>query len=392
MTCGHENPNVPTIPFLKPQLPTADRYLHYLRQIDASHRYSNFGPLNEAFERRLLREWFDGEGAATTVSNATIGLMLAISRVRRRHARWALMPSFTFAATPLAAQWCGLEPYFLDVTPGNWSLDTDAVADAVRRLGDEIAVIVPYATFATVIDLQPYAQMAARGLPVVLDAAASFGTEVHGRQFACGFEPPVVFSFHATKSFGIGEGGLVYSSNAELIEEIRAASNFGFGTTRVSSMLGLNGKMSEYSAARGLALLEEFRTRVDTRKRLLTLYSEAVQEAGFTSAGWRLQEMSGAVAIQFFPLLAPLGVDNAGVVRRLAARGIEVRTYFSPPCHLQPQFSAAPHGPLPVTERLGQGILSLPCWEGMTAADVSLVVASLAEATSSERARTAATY
>lgn len=119
---------------------------------------------------------FNGIGSAVTVSNATIGLILAIAHSKRPQGKYAVMPSFTFAATPLAAEWCGLEPYFLDIEPENWQMNREQLEQAVKLLGDEIAVIVPYATFGTAIDLSVYNKLQEQGIPVVIDAAASFGT------------------------------------------------------------------------------------------------------------------------------------------------------------------------------------------------------------------------
>src|SRR5215207_10009412 len=44
-----------SIPIFKARLPSADRLLPYLREIDASHYYSNAGPQCRAFEHRLAQ-------------------------------------------------------------------------------------------------------------------------------------------------------------------------------------------------------------------------------------------------------------------------------------------------------------------------------------------------
>jgi dTDP-4-amino-4,6-dideoxygalactose transaminase len=90
------------VPFLRPNLVKLDKYRAYIESAEQAHVYSNFGPLNTAFEQRVIQEIYCGSGAGTTVSNATIGLMLAI-RLLGRKGRFAVMPSYTFAAAPLAA-------------------------------------------------------------------------------------------------------------------------------------------------------------------------------------------------------------------------------------------------------------------------------------------------
>ena len=202
MKCSHNRNTIS-----KTQYSEKEAYLAYLDQIDTSRIYSNYGPLNTLFEQRVLLEYFDNKGAVSTVNNATTGLILAISASKRKGGKYALMPSFTFSATPLAAVWAGLEPYFIDIREDNWCMNEDVVEDVIRELGDDVAVVIPYATFGTWLDLSYYSSLHNRGIPVVVDAAASFGTCLD-RQFGIGFDGAIVFSFHATKAFGIGEGGL----------------------------------------------------------------------------------------------------------------------------------------------------------------------------------------
>jgi len=352
------------IPFLRPSLVPSESYLRLLQQIDATHLYSNYGPLCTAFESRVISEAYEGVGSLCTVNNATIGLMLAIHQARRP-GRYAVMPSFTFAATPLAAQWAGLEPYFVDVDPKTWCLDPIKLQEALDRLGDEVAMVVPYATFGTGMDLEPYAALHRSGIPVVVDAAASFGTQVEGEWYGKGFPGFVVFSFHATKAFGIGEGGAVYGGDEAAIQRLRRAGNFGFGADRASCDQGLNSKISEYTAAIALATWEVYPEKARRRRAIHDTYEAELAALDLSRAGWAPQLVRGTVPFQFMPLLCPVGGWNCEVVERLSARGIECRTYFSPACHQQTQFAGCPHGGLEVTEDLSRRILSLPLWEEM---------------------------
>lgn len=369
------------IPFLRPAVVRKEAYLGYLDQIDASHIYSNYGPLNRSFERRAIEECFSGSGFCVTVNNATTGLMLAIKSLARPGGRYAVMPSFTFAATPLAAEWAGLEPYFVDVDARTWATDEACLSGLLERLGDDVGVVVPYATFGQNLDLAYFGDLHRRGLPVVLDAAASFGAVAEdGTAFARDFPGAVVFSFHATKAFGIGEGGLVYSGDSSLIEHIRQSGNFGFGPERASMTSGLNSKMSEYAAAIALATLDAFPQKAAERLRIHDWYTKALASSGAHLSGWESQQISGTTPHQFMPLLTPPGVDNNLAVRGAAARGVQLRTYFSPACHEQPHFSTSQRTELHTTNSLSSRILSLPLWEGMTLDHVFRVVDSVTAA------------
>jgi dTDP-4-amino-4,6-dideoxygalactose transaminase len=366
------------IPFLRPQLVEQTEYGQYIDQIEANRIYTNYGPLNTLFEARLLERYFDGNGGALTVNNATIGLMLAIMDAKRPHGRYALMPSFTFAATPLAAMWCGLTPYFLDVNPDTWCLEPDQVAQAIQKLGDDVAVVVPYATFGVDMNLSWYAQLHRNGLPVVVDAAASFGSRAKVHNFGTDFPGFVVYSFHATKSFAIGEGGMIYSASSDHIQRLRKAANFGFGGERTTTMMGLNAKLPEFTAAIGLATLDRFPEKIAARGAIFKHYLDRFEAHNLFNRGWQPQSHSDDVAHQFFPVLCPLGESNRTFVDRLEMTNIQARTYFSPACHQQPFFASCPSEPLSVTIDLSERILSLPLWEDMQFEDVERVVAGIA--------------
>lgn len=367
------------IPFLRPKLVEHDDYAHHLDAMDQARQYTNFGPLNARFERRVVDEWMDGVGAATTVCNATLGLMLAISEMKRP-GRYALMPSFTFAATPLAAQWCGLQPYFVDVDPDEWVVDSRKMRTILDRHGDDIAVVVPYATCGTHMDLAPYDALMREGVPVVVDAAPCFGTSLDGEQFGKGFSGSIVFSFHATKAFPVGEGGMVYSADADLIRRLKLASNYHFDGGRESRGLGLNAKLSELGAAVALATLDRFPAAVERRKRTYAAYVERLREAGVLEAGWRVQAVNGEAAYQWLPLLAPDGAARERLMRIAESRAVELRRYFVPPCHEHHQFADAPRGDMAMTDQLGDRVVSLPLWDEISEDAVARVVATVEDA------------
>ncbi len=361
---------------MRPLVVPMESYQSYLAEIDASRIYSNNGPLNRRFEERILQEYFGNEGAVATVNNATTGLILSIAQLKRP-GKYALMPSFTFAATPLSAVWCGLEPYFIDIKPTDWCMDEELLEEALQTLGDDVAVVVPYATFGTELNLAYYESLIRRNIPVIVDAASSFGSikEKHHLQ---GFGGAVVYSFHATKSFGIGEGGLVYSGAANLIRNLRQSSNFGFNEERESMQLGLNGKMSEYSAAIGLATLDVFHEKIANRERIGNWYMKALGKHKLPESGWRVQATAGTVNYQFFPILCPQSQKTEHYINKLLTSGIQARTYFSPPCHRQKMFQHYPATRLTVTEDISQRILSLPVWEDIKHHQIQRIVKCLA--------------
>lgn len=367
------------IPFLRPQPPRLSRLASKLTRIEDSGIYTNYGPVNTSFEAALTKRFFAGEGGCVTVNNATIGLMLSMAEAiggRPSRRSYALMPSFTFAATAQAAIWAGLTPLFCDIEADTW-LPCPRSEDAlIERHGADIALIVPYATFGNNLDLDRYATLARRGIPVVVDAAASLGSvNAAGRGFGAGFPFAVVYSMHATKTFATSEGGVIYAADADRIARLRKMGNFGFGAPRTATMLGLNSKLSEVSALIALERLRDFDVVVAHRARLAAAYRLALApHFGFQT------EIGRCLAYQFMPVLLPEAQvsQRAEIVSRLAQEGITIASYFSPHLAEQPYFAeTCVAGHLPVTHSVSRRALSLPMSDSMTLEEVAAVCRAL---------------
>lgn len=368
------------VPVAKPNPPRLSEHLRELAEIEASGTYSNFGPKNTQFERELVEAVF-GSGQCLTVCNATSGLMVAISEAigesRSSARRYALMPSFTFAATAHAAIWNGLTPLLCDIDPDTWLPCAGAEEKLLREYAGQIAVIVPYATFGNNLDLRRYDDLAARyDVPVVVDAAASLGSlDDNGVAFGTGSQWPIVFSMHATKAFSTGEGGVVYSADTARISRLRAMCSFGFESPRIASLPGLNAKLSEVAALTALLQLRRFPEALEKRQSLSDSYRSLLPSE------WKLQQRCGQRQSQVFEsvlLPRPLAASRSEIIAQLRNRGIGVSTYFSPHMAEQPYFARnAVCSPLPVTADVASRILTLPMFDAMTTDDVEYVVTNL---------------
>lgn len=327
-----------TIPLLRPAPPRLSLAIAELRALEQSGIYSNFGPVNTQFEQEMLDRFFAGEGACMTVCNATIGLMLAIKDAINSDSagQFALMPSFTFAAAAHAALWCGLTPLLCDIHPTTWAADPVAESALLALHHGKVAVALPYATFGYPIDLQHYQQLTdLHGIPVVVDAAASLGSlDAKGRGFGQGFSGSVVFSMHATKSFAVGEAGLIYSADVHRIARLRTMCSFGFGEPRTATMPGLNGKLSEVGALLGRLRLADYDSVMQHRTELVRRYRAKLSHLYFQAPTAAVQ------AHQFVAALLPaaLGGSRSTIREQLAAQGVVTGTYFSPHLFEQPYF------------------------------------------------------
>ena len=363
------------IPFLRPNPVRLSSLLEELMGIEASGVYTNYGPVNSRLETELIRDLF-GSGGCVTVNNATIGLMLAIRDGMGEHPvrkqRFALMPSFTFAATAHAAIWAGLTPLLCDIDEETWNSNAVSEEVLLNRYRDQISIIVPYAAFGNCIDLDRYASLASKyGVSVVVDAAASLGSlDEEGRAFGTGCQFPLVYSMHATKTFATSEGGIIYCEDKNRLARLRAMGSFGFGEPRTATMPGLNSKLSEIAALLAIGKLREFEGIVKHRAALADAYRANLP-------GWTFQRAIGKrLAYQFMPVLIPesLASQRDSILSEMLDAGIGTGKYFSPHLAEQPYFvKSCLLSDLAVTNSVAGRIISLPLFDSMSASDVERV-------------------
>ncbi len=361
------------IPLLIPSMPTVDQLVPWLRRIDDARWYTNFGPLVNEFELRLLETFPAVDNLSlVTVSSGTTGLELALLALNLPQNSRVLVPSFTFVATATAVLRAGLTPVVVDVDPRTWLLTPDIALSALKSI--RFDAVMPVSTFGCP---QPTACwdrfIDDTGIPVVIDAAGALGNQAAGKQVT------VVFSLHATKALGIGEGGVVVSANHELVQRIRRLSNFGINPQNgISEHAGSNGKMSEYHAAVGLAALEEWPTLQQRRRDIMQTYLAALQTMCPEVV---LQDKPKAGIYSVLALLLPERAKFAEVAACLAEDGIETRRWYAPPIHRQPCFTQVQTtGRMEVTDAISSRILGVPFHLQMTPGKIDFVCNKLADA------------
>ena len=370
--------------FLTPDFPPADAIERYFERSREASWYSNFGPCHELLVERLETQ-LGADVRCVPVANCTLGLMLALRASAGEpegERREVVLPSFTFAASIEAVMWAGFEPVFADVDPSAWHLAPEALDAALREREGRVAAVLACATFGT----PPLAPLCAEwerlssaaGAGLVLDSAAGFGAaNEDGVGLVAGQGDAEVFSFHATKPFAIGEGGLVTTRDADLAARVRTLANFGFEDGIVAGQAGLNAKLSEWGAATALAVLEGYGHVLERRRA-----HAAELRARLEPLGYEFQQGCERSPWQFVPVLAPSpGVRDAALAAA-AADGIELRSYFDPPLSEMPAFAgAARAGSLETTEWLAARALSLPMATAWPADTIPRIASCLEEAT-----------
>lgn len=358
------------IPVMRPLLPKAEKILPFLQEIDSNRWYSNFGPLTMRFEEKLAELFGVSSSALITASNGTSAMAAVLRAMNVEPGTFCVLPSWTFAATPAAAVDVGLVPYFVDVDKNSWVIEPDELKQQLRLIPGKVGAVMVVAAFGQPVSVSAWDKFTAEtGIPVIIDAAAAFDTVLQLPDARMG-NTPVMISLHATKTFGIGEGGIVISQNKQMLHHTRQLTNFGFAPSRDIVVQGVNAKLSEYSAAVGLAALEDWPEKRQKWKNITEWYIEAFAAEKCAAVTHRLN--SDWVSSTCNVKVPPNCVEN--VIEQLGYAGIEARKWWIKGCHKQKAYAQYPRFALTVTEELSDTVMALPFSVDLTKEEISLIV------------------
>jgi dTDP-4-amino-4,6-dideoxygalactose transaminase len=367
------------VPLLSIQLPSLDRLTPYLARIDQSRWYSNFGPLVQELEQRLAAT-FKRPGAdlpsVVTVGNGTVGIELALRALGLPRNAPVLVPALTFAATATAVLSAGLRPVVWDVAKDSWLLTPEIATQAAEEVA--LRAVVPVATYGCPQDTVGWNRFYEEtGIPVLIDAAASFGN-----QLDCG-PTGTIYSLHATKTLAAGEGGFVVTRDVKFAAAVRQLSNFGINLDRPTiapigavTMIGTNGKLSEYHAAVGLASLDDWPHNAARRKTLYQLYTDRIRAIRGLSTQWQQADVECVRSVCCLLLDSPMRRDAAEAsLKRL---GVATRRWYLPLISRHPAFAHMARRPTPVADDIANRLLGVPFHLFLDEASQDEVLAGLA--------------
>ena len=339
------------IPVFRPKLPTYDELESYLRQIDESRQYSNFGPLS-----RLLQERFsDHVGASTrnvaTCVNATLALEGAVQLLNSSDLKWKL-PVYTFIATAHAVINAGQNFDLQDIV-------TDLHMDNTNiRNDDNVLHVLP---FGDSFPANSYRNFEGT---MIIDAAASYDA-ISDFASTLSFSGRVVLvvSLHPTKYPGGAEGALVYSNDEHFIEMFHQWTIFGFDNSRRSLSLGTNAKISEYAAAVANASLD----RWNEKKILIRAQMEKALSIS-QSTGLKVHPAMQKGFVNPYWIIST--EDQARLERikvNLKKLGIEYRLWWGEGVHKHPYFMhKLPLQTFPTCDYVVNHSVSLPFFDELT--------------------------
>lgn len=346
-----------SIGVLRTQLPNANDLLPYLRKIDESGIYSNFGPLHSQLVDRLASYFGCEPSQIALVSNATVAIS-GVIQCTVEPGNPVEIPAWTFAATALAVLQSCRPLRILDLP------------DTLRGLGhlnefsitnrDGGVAVAPFGFLS-----ESLISLAARRQHVVIDAASCFDAlKGVGSKLDLESSSPFIVSAHATKGFSLGEGGIILGSSA-LIEEVHKWSNFGFLGSRESQSIATNAKISEYSAAIGLASLDNWPNQRADLLRSHELYSHNLEKE---------LQFPLALSHNMATLTYVVGVDpqaKQAITRCLREANIDYRDWWSNGLHKMQAFGDFLFSEqFPNTDIFASASLGLPFGVGFSPSEI----------------------
>jgi dTDP-4-amino-4,6-dideoxygalactose transaminase len=288
------------------------------------------------------------------VSSGTAALHLSLVALGVGPGDEVITTSITWPATANVIVHCGATPVFADVSDDTLNIDPARVRELI---GPRTKAIVPVDLYGQPADLDPLLEL---GLPVVEDAAHAAESRYRGRKVG-GISDLTCFSLYATKNIAAGEGGLVATNRddlADALDDLRVMRR-GHGSLYDIVVPGYKANLSDVLASIALVQLAKVEQHAEIRRRHVAIYDEGLADLDGVTVVARDPRDTHAnhlyvVRVSF--------ANRDDVQRELAEENIGTSIHFLP-VHLLSAYRdrLAPHQPpLPVTERAGSEVLSLP--------------------------------
>ncbi len=289
-------------------------------EIDEVLRVLRSGQIAQGEEVRKFEDEFSsliGMKAGAAASSGTAALHLALIAMGIGKGDEVIIPSYVCSALLNALNFVNARPVLADINPETYNIDPAAVRKRItRRTG---AVIVPH-MFGLAADMD---ELLSLGVPVIEDCALSAGSRYKGR--VTGSMGLVsIFSFYATKVMTTGEGGMVLSNNAPLIEAVRDLNDYD--AREGDYTLRYNYKLTDFQAALGRSQLKRLSSFIERRRHIASIYTETLVGIGCRTPV--IPEDRDHIFFRYIIPEAPPGFKHD-----MKSRGIECRKPVFKPLH-----------------------------------------------------------
>ena len=332
------------------------------------------GPLVEELEARIC-EW-TGARFAVVVNSGTAALHIAALAANLSESGPTIVPSLTFAATASSVLLAGGHPLIADISPQTWNLDFSLIPKGTKSV-----VTVDFAGLPSGVESS---DLVAAGTTVIEDCAHSLGASTpRGPVGNCAGSDMACFSLHPVKSITSGEGGFVTTNSERLANLLRGFRSHGI-RRGVSDQaweyeiddIGLNYRLTDIQASIALVQMRRLEGFINRRNEIADRYRELLAGADISlppAAGPGYRH-----SYHLFPVLLASAAERNAVYANLMEQGIVTQVHYKP-LHRLGAFrnERFHHGLLEVSSDVGDTILSLPIFPGLTKTKQRYVVSAL---------------
>lgn len=358
------------------------QYQRLKTEIDAGiqrvldHGQYILGPEVAELEEKLAA--FVGAKYCITVANGTDALQIAQMALGIGPGDEVITPGFTYIATAETVALLGAKPVYVDINPRTYNLDPALLEAAItpRTKG-----IIPVSLYGQCADFDAINAIAAKhGVPVIEDAAQSFGATYRGRR-SCNLSTIACASFFPSKPLGCyGDGGAIFTNDNELAKVMREIARHGQDRRYHHIRVGVNSRLDTLQAAILLPKLAVFEEEIALRQQVAARYACAFASV-FASEAWQpippvvlphIEAHNTSVYAQYTVRLQ----NREQVQEKLKAEGIPTAVHYPIPLNKQPAVAdAAAH--LPVGDAVAAQVMSLPLSPNISATDIRKVASCL---------------
>lgn len=307
-----------------------------------------------------------------TCANGTDALVLALMAVGVGPGDEVITSPFTFFATAEAVSVIGATPVFVDIEPDTYNIDPHRIEE---KITPRTKAILPVSIFGQPASMDEILTIANQHeLPVIEDAAQSFGATYRGRHSGA-LSTVGCTSFYPTKPLGCyGDGGALFTDDETIAARAKEYANHGQRERNQHSRIGMNSRLDTIQAAILRIRLSHLDAELATRQRIAERYCAAMPGADGAVAPQIRGDRRSAWA-QFSIQLS----DRDRFRQHLLALGIPTAVYYERPIYRQEVYAELHADPshFPVTEELCQRVVSLPMSSHLTSDGQEAVIAAM---------------
>ncbi|WP_416900368.1 MAG: DegT/DnrJ/EryC1/StrS family aminotransferase [Minwuia sp.] len=327
------------------------------------------GPEVKELEQALAD--FVGVKHCIACANGTDALQIAQMAVGVGHGDEVIVPGFTYIATAESAAVLGARPVYVDVDPVTYNLDASKLEAAITA---RTKAIMPVSLYGQCADYPAINAIAEKhGLPVIEDAAQSFGATQNNRRSGA-LTTIATTSFFPSKPLGCyGDGGAMFTDDDELAMVMRQIASHGQDRRYHHIRVGVNSRLDTLQAAILLSKLSVFDQDLAGRQRAAALYDRHLGDLGIETP--KVLDGNTSAWAQYTIQVD----DREKVLAHLADKGVPTAVHYPYPLNRQPAV-ADPDAVLPVGDAAAERVMSLPMHPDLSEDDIALVAKAVAEA------------